>query len=197
MNVSEHTSHVSPRAESPLTPAVLALEKATALDPVVAVGNELSGALVADPRVRGLLQGRQVGHAVHPLLVQVPLGTWISATLLDVLGGSGDRDAARRLVGLGVLAAVPSALTGWAEYAGSPARDRRVGVVHAAANGVAAGLQVGSWLARRSGRHGLGQALNLAGVSLAGAGGYLGGHLSVARKVGSRDAAYAGDPDVT
>jgi hypothetical protein len=47
-----------------------------------------------------------------------------------------------------------------------------------------------SWLARRRGRHGTGAKLALAGAAIAGVGGYLGGHLTEARKVGSHDPAF-------
>ncbi|MGK5450675.1 (2Fe-2S)-binding protein, partial [Streptomyces radiopugnans] len=36
---------------------------------------------------RDALHGRWLGHAVHPLMVQVPIGTWMSAAVLDLLPG--------------------------------------------------------------------------------------------------------------
>ncbi|GAB48749.1 DUF2231 domain-containing protein [Mobilicoccus pelagius] len=149
--------------ESPLSPAVLALEDATALDGATRLGDGLAGTLTANDGVAGLLTGRWLGHAVHPLLVEMPMGTWMSALALDLVGGEDSRDAARLLTGLGVASAVPAALTGWAEYAGIPRREKRVGVVHAGVNGGAALLQLGSWAARRSGRDGLGRLLGLGG----------------------------------
>ena len=68
------SSPSSARAQSPLAPPMLALEDAAALDPVVAAADGLAGAVVADDRVRGLLQGDWLGHAVHPLLIEVPMG---------------------------------------------------------------------------------------------------------------------------
>jgi len=180
--------------ESPLTPAVLALEDATALDAATRLGDGISGTITASDGVTGLLTGRWLGHALHPLVVDLPMGSWMSAVALDVLAGDDSRDAARLLTGLGVVTAVPSALSGWAEYADLPPRDKRVGVVHAAANGGAVVFQIASWLARRAGRDGLGRVLGLGGVALVGAGGFLGGHLTVARKVGSRDAAFTDTP---
>lgn len=180
--------------ESPLTPAVLALENASPLDALTRVGDGISGTITANDGVEGLLTGRWLGHALHPLVVDVPMGTWMSAAALDVLGGRDSRGAAQLLTGLGVASAVPAALSGWAEYAGMPQRDKRVGVVHAGANGGAVALQLGSWLARRSGRAGLGTVLGLGGTALAGLGGFLGGHLAVGRKIGSRDAALTDTP---
>ena len=64
-------------------------------------------------------------------------------------------------------------------------------MVHAAVNGAAVALYLASWAARRGDRHGRGVLLGLAGSSVLGVGGYLGGHLASARKVGSRHPAFA------
>lgn len=190
--MNEHTSaaaQITP--DGPMVTPVLAVENAAALDALVKVGNTIAGVVTSQKTVADALRGAWLGHALHPLLIEVPMGTWISAATLDVLGGDEQRDASRMLTGVGVLAAVPSALSGWAEYEQAGQRDKRVGVVHAAANGGAVVLQLGSWAARRAGRHDLGRALGLAGMSLAGTAGYLGGHLAAARKVGSRNASFA------
>ncbi|GAB2768262.1 hypothetical protein GCM10027072_79070 [Streptomyces bullii] len=58
---------------------------------------------------RDLLHGRWLGHPVHPLMVQVPIGSWLSAAVLDLrLGGGGVAAPGRRsreaalLVGVGL-----------------------------------------------------------------------------------------------
>ena len=139
-----------------------------------------------------VLRGEWLGHAVHPLLTDVAIGTWTSASLLDVLGGEGSSAAAQRLVGAGLVAAGPTAWTGWAEWSALSARDKRVGLVHAVTNGVAIGLYARSWLARRRGHQGSGVRLALAGATVAAAGAYLGGHLTEGRRVASHDPAYDG-----
>lgn len=161
------------------------------LDGVVAALRPLAEALVRDPRRRDLLLGRRLGHALHPLLTDAPLGAWGSATLLDLVGGAGSRPAARRLTGLGVLAALPTAVTGAAELAHTDRRTARVGGAHALANSAALVLHGASWLARRRGHHGRGVVLGLLGTATVSAGGFLGAHLAIARNVGSRDAAFA------
>src|SRR5690606_4987498 len=91
--------------------------------------------LIGSPGRRRVLQGHALGHAIHPLLTDLPIGFWTSATVLDLVGGRDSRPAARRFVGLGLLSAGPTALTGWAEWADIDERpQRRVGVVHAVAN---------------------------------------------------------------
>jgi uncharacterized membrane protein len=166
---------------NPIRKAVSTIENATKLDAVAALADRTIAPLVATRPARFLLGGEWLGHPVHPLLVTVPIGTWTSAILLDLTGK--DAAVARQLVGVGVLAAVPSALTGWSDWtqAGGPAR--RVGVVHAAANGVAIALFAGSYLARRRSRA-VGTALAMAGSGAVSVGGYLGGHLAYVQGVG-------------
>ena len=81
-----------------------------------------------------LLRSGLIGHALHPLLTDLPLGFWTSATLLDLRGRQADREAAQRLVGAGLLAAAPTALTGLAEWARTGSREQRVGALHGALN---------------------------------------------------------------
>jgi nitrite reductase/ring-hydroxylating ferredoxin subunit len=61
---------------------------------------------------------------------------------------------------------------------------RRIGIVHAAANGTGALLFAGSLKARRGGSRGRGKLLALAGMGAISAGGWLGGHLSYSEGVG-------------
>ena len=137
-----------------------------------------------------MLRGDWLGHAVHPLLTDVVVGSWTSAAALDVLGRGRWAAPARSLVATGLLAAGPTAWTGWAEWSQAPARDKRVGLVHAVSNGVAIGLYAGSWNARRQGRQADGVRLGLLGYAVSGLGAYLGGHLATVRKVGSHHPAY-------
>ena len=111
-----------------------------------------------------------------------------SALLLDVTGA--DERATRRLVGVGTLAALPSTATGATDWRTTSGPERRVGLVHAAANYAALDLQTTSWLARRKGRRGTGIALSAAATTLVGVGGWLGGHLAYAMGVGIDTTAF-------
>lgn len=176
------------------TPALvrltLGLEGASVLDPVVRAVEPWARRWFGEGSRGALLRGDPLGHALHPILTDLAVGNWLSATLLDLLGGADARPAARMLVGTGVLAAVPTAWTGWAEWSLAAPRDKRVGLVHAVTNAAAIGVYASSWVARRRGRHGAGVRRALAGASIAGGGAYLGGHLVAARKVASRNPAY-------
>jgi uncharacterized membrane protein len=169
------------------------IEEADALDRAAAKVAPAAEALVAKPRVRRLLQGQALGHALHPLLTDLPLGAWISTALLDVAGGPEARSAARMLTGFGVLSAVPTALTGWSEWAAADRVTRRVGLVHAGVNTAGLVLYTASWLARRSRHHGVGVTLGMLGGAGALVGGYLGGHMSLARKAGTHHEDFTTD----
>ncbi len=118
------------------------------------------------------------GTRCIPVLTDVPIGMWTSALTLDLVGGPAARPAATRLIALGILTAVPTAVTGWADWSTLETRDQRVGVVHAVSNALAVGLFAASWRARRRQAYARGKVLGLAASSALGLGGYLGGHLA-------------------
>ena len=148
--------------------------------------------------VKDALSGTWLGHALHPVLQLAPLGTWTSAVLLDLFGGEDDEAAAEKLIGAGLLAALPTFVSGWNDYSDTePASDsvRRVGLVHAGANGLGAMLFLSSLVARGRGSTGRGKLLALAGIGALGAGGWLGGHLSYAEGVGVDTTAFEDLPE--
>ena len=168
------------------------LEEAQGLDPVADALAPTVRKTFGSGTQGELLRGDWLGHAVHPLLTDLVVGTWTSATLLDLLGGKDTSKAAQRLVGLGLLAFGPTAWTGWAEWSEAPREQQRVGLVHAVSNAASAGVFFASWRARRQGKHAKGAALTLAGMGVSGFAAYLGGHMAIAGKVGSRNEAFAG-----
>ena len=170
------------------------LEQATALDrPVRTLEPSIRSAFGTGTRA-SVLRGEWLGHAIHPLLTDVVLGTWTSASVLDIFGGRTSSPAAQRLVATGLLAVGPTAWTGWAEWSAAGPREKRVGLVHAVTNAVAISAYAASWVARRKGRHGTGVRLALAGATVSGVGAYLGGHLTEARKLASHHPAYDDAP---
>ena len=142
------------------------------------------GRVVRPGALKDLLSGTWLGHAVHPMLTDLPIGFWTSAMVLDLVGGRDTDKAADLMVGLGIAAAVPTAATGLSDYADTFGEERRVGLAHAAANTAALALYGASLLARRRGHRAVGVLLGLAGASAATVGGYLGGHLIAALGLG-------------
>jgi hypothetical protein len=135
------------------------LEQAGVLDKLVAPGQRIARSLPPG-RLRDCLHGVWLGHPLHPVLVQAPVGAWLSASVLELMPGSGR--AVRRLTAFGLVAAVPAAMAGAADWSEQHEQQMRVGVVHAVANSVAvAGF--GSSLACHSAR--LGRLLRLGGLA--------------------------------
>ena len=132
---------------------------------------------------KDLLHGTWLGHPLHPVLAQVPVGTWVSAGVLDLLPVT--RPAATLLIGTGVAASVPTALAGAADWSEQEVGVRRLGALHAVTNVAALGLYVGSLVARAKGRGALGRVLSYSGLGLAGGSAAVGGHMSYAQSSGA------------
>lgn len=164
-----------------VTATVDRVENAGALDRVSALVQRWVADVIPEGTPRELLTGRPLGHPAHPLLVQVPIGAWISGIAADVLG---EPDAARKLIAAGCLAAVPAAAAGAADWLGTAGAQRRTGLVHAATNDVALTLFAMSWRTRRRGRRLRGSVLSLLGGGCVAVGGFLGGHLAYSQGVG-------------
>jgi nitrite reductase/ring-hydroxylating ferredoxin subunit/uncharacterized membrane protein len=163
------------------------LEEARWLD---TVSDKLQAAVqaVAKPQgLRDLLHGTWLGHPLHPVLVQVPVGSFISAAILDLLPGT--NRSATTLIAVGTAGVTPAVAAGLLDWSQMTKNRRRVGLVHAGANAVAVGLYAASLVARLRGRTTRGKALGFAGLSVAGLGAYLGGHLSYAQSGGANQAA--------
>ncbi|WP_412027848.1 DUF2231 domain-containing protein [Deinococcus yunweiensis] len=141
----------------------------------------LKGAEAVIPdSVLDVLHGEPVGHPIHPILVHLPLGGWVIAAALDHLPAKSpgaNEHAADLALTLGTLGAVGTIATGWTDWSNTRGEARRTGLIHGALNEVAFLLNVGSLVARRRNRRGLGKALSGAALGLAVAGGFLGGEL--------------------
>lgn len=141
-------------------------------------------------RLRDLASGSWLGHPVHPFLVATPIGCWTSAHLLDL---TGHREAARILVGAGVISVVPTAVTGLSDWADTTGAEQRIGFVHLIVNSAATACYARSWWLRRHHRPGVASAV--AGGALATLGGWLGGHLAYGLGVGVDTNAFDGGPE--
>jgi len=153
------------------------LERAKGLDRLSGPGQRIAR-LLPPGRVRDALHGVQLGHPLHPALVQVPAGTWLSASFLDMWPGN--ETASRRLVLAGLAASVPAALAGAADWSEQHEQQMRVGVVHAFANAAAVACYAVSIASP-----GRARGLRLAGLAAAAVGGFLGGHIAYRQSAGA------------
>ena len=152
--------------------------------------------VLSRPPLRDALTGRWLGHPVHPMSAIAPLGFWFGATTLDLLGGRRERWPP---VAWPAWASVrtPDGGAGASEWIYTAGAERRVGAVHALTSKVATGLFALSWWSRLRGRRGRGVLLGLVGSSVAGVGGYLGGHLAYRLGVGVNTTAFQAGPKWT
>ncbi len=180
-------------------------ERATALD---AAGRAAETAMARPAQILGrpaerlgnALHGTGYGHPVHPMLATIPIGTWTLALGLDLLAalgllrGHGAERTADTALKAGAAGAVAAAASGAADWQHLNGRDRRVGMVHAVANGSALALNLASIVLRRRGRLGAGRAVSGAAWACMFVGGYLGGHLVYRRRVGTDHADRSPEP---
>ncbi|MFC9296742.1 Rieske 2Fe-2S domain-containing protein [Streptomyces sp. NPDC057011] len=185
MDTYRMTPEVAAAGPGPLLAAVERLEQWPGADVLIGRIRTAVRAVPLGP-ARDLLHGRPLGHPVHPLLVQVPIGTWLSAAVLDLLPGR--HDGAHVLIGAGLAAAAPAAWAGWADWAELPPEQARTGLLHALGNTAGIALYASSLLARRHGRIRRGKALAMAGLTAVGAAGALGGHLAFRQAAGANHA---------
>ncbi|MCU1521700.1 MAG: Rieske (2Fe-2S) domain protein [Arthrobacter sp.] len=168
--------------ELPLLNIVSRLEDSLWLDPWIQGVKGAVNSIVRFPWLRDVLHGVPLGHPVHPLGVQIPLGAWTSAAVLDAVPGS--ERAAGILIGVGAITAVPSAVAGFTDWSDLHEQQQRVGLVHAAGNITATGLYVASLVQRSRGRQAQGKVLGYLGFATVAAAGFLGGHLSYRQAAG-------------
>ncbi|GAC1610073.1 MAG: hypothetical protein NVS3B26_14860 [Mycobacteriales bacterium] len=161
------------------------LEELSVLDPVVKPLRAAVSAAIRPQALSDGLHGTWLGHPLHPVLVQVPIGAFASAAILDLVGGQDAQDGADLLALTGLISAVPAAVAGANDWAAANPSEQRSGLVHALANTVGLGCWVASLVARRRGDRGRGTLLGLAGMTAMVVGGTIGGHLSYRRALGA------------
>ena len=117
------------------------VERVESLDAPAAATSRIAGRLIERTRLAGALRGSWLGHPVHPLLITIPVGTWMTSAVFDILFK--DVTTARRLIAVGLAATPPTVLAGWA--GGS-----RIGIMVGSISAVAlAGGAAALWWALR------------------------------------------------
>jgi nitrite reductase/ring-hydroxylating ferredoxin subunit/uncharacterized membrane protein len=147
--------------------------------------------------VKNFLHGTWLGHPLHPVLTDVPLGAWTVALVCDVLDTRDGRWSrpADGAVGIGVAGAVAAAVSGLTDWQHTEGSPRRAGLGHAVLNTLALGLYVGSLAMRRTGARRGGRRLAGAGFAVVIASAYLGGRLVFHHRIGVDHAQRDGEQE--
>lgn len=131
--------------------------------------------------LKNALHGVWLQHPLHPALIAIPVGAWTVGAVLDAL----DNRAADTVIGIGILGALASAITGLTDWSETDYRAKRIGAVHGSLNVVATALYTASWIMRgNEERRRAAIALSTIGFAVANASAWLGGHLSFGEQVG-------------
>ncbi|MEO7587138.1 MAG: DUF2231 domain-containing protein [Arachnia sp.] len=163
---------------------VASLAKQPAVEGIAAALDPVADGLEGHRELYDTLTGESLtGHPIHPALVHFPIGVTMAAAALEVVGWGRFAAATTILTGITVATAVPTAVTGIAEWTrGRPDhRQRRVGALHAAAAATGTTLATLSLVSRLTGRHGIGRALLFGAAGAYGAAGFIGGDLVYGR----------------
>jgi len=174
-----------------LNEAVGKVESASSLDRVANAFRSPSSFLLGNRPLRDMLSGSYFGHPLHPVLTDLPIGCWAGSAILDLTDNQ--PEAARRLIGTGIVMAVPTALAGVSDWLDTDGSEQRVGLVHGLGNLIGIAFMAGSWLQRRNGARG--RALAAVGLVAMWVSGWLGGHLSFAMGVGVDVNAFQSGPE--
>src|SRR4051812_29897625 len=146
-----------------------------------AVAGTFDSAGMAGRKVRNFLHGVWLGHPLHPVLTDIPVGAWTAAVILDAMD---ERDGADLAVKVGLAGAVGSAVTGLTDWQATDGSARRVGIVHGLLNVAATTLFAVSLAKRKGPDRSAAQTLALVGYAIAFASAYLGGHLVYRKQIG-------------
>jgi nitrite reductase/ring-hydroxylating ferredoxin subunit/uncharacterized membrane protein len=132
--------------------------------------------------IKLLLNGSWLGHPLHPLLTDIPVGAWTLAILMDIVGLIFHLPqlgiASSMAVALGIAGALAAAAAGLMDWMDIDPAEKSVGAVHGIVNTVATLFFVGSLLMRwRDGWQLNWTSLGIAlvGYVLVSGGAYLGG----------------------
>src|SRR5690606_30711824 len=111
-----------------------------------------------------VLHGSWLGHPLHPVFTDVAIGAWALAGAFDAAGALTGSEFARRtgdvLTGIGPAAAVPTAITGLADYTTVPQDAGTTATIHGVLNTVNLGLYLLSLRDRANGNRGRALALS-------------------------------------
>jgi nitrite reductase/ring-hydroxylating ferredoxin subunit/uncharacterized membrane protein len=132
--------------------------------------------------LKTFMHGTWLGHPLHPVITDIPLGAWTLALLFDIIyllrGTHGWVSAADVSIVVGLLGALGAAVTGYTDWNETIGRERRVGVAHGLLNTVVIVIYLASLSLRVSGSsRGLAIVLALVGYALVLTAAFLGGDL--------------------
>ncbi|WP_018614333.1 Rieske 2Fe-2S domain-containing protein [Segetibacter koreensis] len=168
-------------------------------------GNALQPAIIkayksggeAGQKLKNFMHGTWLGHPLHPVITDVPVGAYTATAVLDVLELAGHNKysaGADVTLAVGLVGALGSAATGLTDWSATSGKGRKVGLVHGLLNVGATALYATSFFLRRGkGSRNTAIGLALVGYGISAAAAYLGGHLVFGEQIGVDHTATAAE----
>jgi nitrite reductase/ring-hydroxylating ferredoxin subunit/uncharacterized membrane protein len=137
-------------------------------------------------QAKNALYGVWLGHPLHPVFTDLPLGAWTTALALDAAaqGDPGMRRAATFAMGVGLAGAAGAAVTGVTDWSETEGESRRAGLIHGLLNVTATALFATAFALRRNDSHDGGRKCAWTGYAIALGSAYLGGDLVYRQRIG-------------
>ncbi len=178
------TNLITPVVDQPVLDAV-----AKPLSQAVRGAYESAGAAGQD--VKNAMHGVWLGHPLHPVFTDIPIGAWTAALAIDACadGDRGMHRAATVALGVGLLGAAASAVTGLTDWSETDGRARREGLLHGLLNIAATAFTAVAYAQRISNGGDRGRACAWTGYAIALGSAYLGGDLVYGHRIGVTHAA--------
>ena len=177
------------------TNALMQVVDSPALDRIAeplskAVRGAYEAAGPAGQQLKDAAHGVWLGHPLHPVFTDLPLGAWTTALALDCTanGDEGRRRAATFAMGVGLAGALGAAVTGLTDWSETQGQSRRTGLLHGLLNITATTLFATSWAMRQRDSHGTGRAAAWAGYAIAIGAAWFGGNLVYDQRIGVTNA---------
>jgi nitrite reductase/ring-hydroxylating ferredoxin subunit/uncharacterized membrane protein len=105
--------------------------------------------------LKTFFHGTWLGHPLHPVLTDIPIGAWTIAVLFDlsylIERSHGWVSAADVTIFIGLLGAIGAAVAGYTDWSDTFGRERRVGIAHGLLNTVVVVLYLVSFILRVAG----------------------------------------------
>jgi nitrite reductase/ring-hydroxylating ferredoxin subunit/uncharacterized membrane protein len=138
--------------------------------------------------VKNAMHGVWLGHPLHPVFTDVPIGAWTTSLVLDAVGAIREDEGLERAsdvaMAVGLVGAVGAAVTGLTDWSETQGRSRRTGLLHGLLNITATALYATAYALRKSGSRSAGTSCALAGYTIALGAAFLGGDLVYDQRIG-------------
>jgi nitrite reductase/ring-hydroxylating ferredoxin subunit/uncharacterized membrane protein len=142
----------------------------------------------AGQRAKNLMHGVWLGHPLHPVFTDLPIGAWTTGLVLDAVAAARHDQATARAadvaIAVGLAGAAAAAVTGLTDWSETSGRSRREGLLHGLLNITATTLYAAAYMLRRRGSRASGQACAVAGYGVAVGAAYFGGDLVYDQRIG-------------